>query len=441
MTLESAVNEYFERMWELGQKLGEEGITYSPKIKVHVNGHYDDNGIYTVTSYNHVNYRQKSPNLQAYLGIDDINKTEAFNQIFAEMDKVIQHDSAKKESLKLDLDFLAGQALFKGCNNSPKSDAAEMGKRFIDYALRRPMRFHNTAYLSGLAVPEKNVNLGAGISIRRTGKEDFELVSDPLEPRPGQFSFFNQGITCAMEFDISGDQIRARMNVDEELRRYTAILRLFASSPVWSLRREGAGLGTTISTRYVGRSVYKLSEEKISDLLAFWNAEGETHIKRLMNNREDYLAYSFNQYSELVVFQGPPPLVVGQLIAILESIYKFEERSNSSTVKQRASKLLGLVGFNPLEVHKTLNDAYSIRNKVFHGEATDAKTNAEATELTRSLFDYVRLSILIFLYVADKKNFLKTLSDSLLDHSLEEKIRVVLKGNELLPLQSTKIAI
>jgi|GEM_PF-5110788 len=441
MSFESVVESYFDKLWERGKIIGADGISYSQNIKTKVNRGYDKDGIYAVSSFTNINLRIPIPSIKLDIKIDETLTSGSENQIFVELDKLIVHKDTKRKNLKEDLKYLSVQAMFLGCVGEPKIEVSKLSGRFILDALEKPSIYHNVMYLSGLAVPEKKIQIAKGTMLRRLVKEDFELSYNPLNGIPPMPPLFHHSITCALEYDISGNRIESMGRADELARRYTLILRLYASYPIWNVYRKSAGLGTTGSMRYGSRDYYKLKETEITNLLDFWNRIEKTDIDRLMFKKGDYLSSSFDQYTELVVYSGYAPLVTGRLVSILETIYKYEDRSNSSTVKQRISKLFGFIGFDALEVYSKINEAYSIRNKVFHGDIIDAKISARAYELNKIILDYVRLSIIIFLNVADKKDFLRTISDSLLDHKLDNKIKVILAGNKLLPLQSTKIVI
>ena len=80
----------------------------------------------------------------------------------------------------------------------------------------------------------------------------------------------------------------------------------------------------------------------------------------------------------------------------------------------RTAKLLSFLGFKPTEVRKNIEKAYLFRNKVSHGMPISKKEAGTIEEL-KTILDYLRLSLIIFISLSKiKKNEFVHLVDSAL---------------------------
>ncbi len=122
------------------------------------------------------------------------------------------------------------------------------------------------------------------------------------------------------------------------------------------------------------------------------------------------------------------PSLIAFLVGALEALYLTGENEGSITRRlgQRAAIVLKpFINYHPQEIYNKVKDAYNIRSKYIHGDALPKKfKEKESLEvLSIAIFEFVRISILIFLQLSiidnendKKKNFLfEDLDHSLLD--------------------------
>ncbi len=102
----------------------------------------------------------------------------------------------------------------------------------------------------------------------------------------------------------------------------------------------------------------------------------------------------------------------------LESLYSMpkERGENCYKISLRTAKLLSFLGFKPLNIQKNIEKAYSIRNKVSHGMPISKKEACKIEDL-KTLLDYLRLSLIIFLSLSEinKNEFVHLVDSALID--------------------------
>ena len=127
------------------------------------------------------------------------------------------------------------------------------------------------------------------------------------------------------------------------------------------------------------------------------------------------------------------------LISALEALYLEKEPTESMTRKlgQRVASVFKLLGYDSLESYKNIKDAYAIRSNYYHSNVAESKNEIKKwrklmkniKNISKEIFQFARISILIFLELdivkkSQKEEFLKLIDENFLD----ERKAAVLKN-------------
>ncbi|MBN2127628.1 MAG: hypothetical protein JW703_04535, partial [Candidatus Diapherotrites archaeon] len=102
----------------------------------------------------------------------------------------------------------------------------------------------------------------------------------------------------------------------------------------------------------------------------------------------------------------------------LESLFLDDNRGITNNLSLRISKLLSILGENPLVIRDEIKEAYKLRSKHVHGQGLSDEQNKKCDLLLPKILNYLRTSILIFLLLKKtltKKQLIKKIDNSLID--------------------------
>lgn len=101
-------------------------------------------------------------------------------------------------------------------------------------------------------------------------------------------------------------------------------------------------------------------------------------------------------------------------VIALESLYNTDKNEIKRALSQRCSKLLGYISiYDALEVEEDIKKAYDFRSSFVHGDKkyqrhlNKKNKPRELAELAHRIFDYVRVSIIMFLQLQNNFNLTK----------------------------------
>ncbi len=186
-------------------------------------------------------------------------------------------------------------------------------------------------------------------------------------------------------------------------------------------------------TRNIGLSfnkkimLSKKDKNKLIDLYKMLEPISEFNVK---NKKLQFLVIAIDFYKDALRKENPNQQIAYSIQA-LEALYNTSKEQITRTIRQRTSLMMGILkeikpvkykdkNLNPSLVDKTIRDAYNIRSKYVHGQNTKQEIS---TDLICSLFEYTRLSILLFLYLlsSKKERLDKDKINTLLDDCLLNK--------------------
>jgi len=135
------------------------------------------------------------------------------------------------------------------------------------------------------------------------------------------------------------------------------------------------------------------------------------------DNERYRLGSALERYREALISGVDIDSRITLSVSSLELLYKIGDGEIPYRVRLYISALLKIFGFNPIVVYEKIEIAYNIRNAVSHGSRGRNKlTNQEKEELCKTILEYNRISLLIFLQLTkDERN---TLLGQYLNNSL-----------------------
>lgn len=183
---------------------------------------------------------------------------------------------------------------------------------------------------------------------------------------------------------------------------------------------------------------YHLQEEdvpKLVDLIT--RIKTLTPKDAIIEDKQNICSQSIalQRYNDSLLNQGNMESRITTAINSLEALYlKKDERVElSHRLGQRASILLGFFDIHTIKAYKDLHRAYEIRSYYIHGSYNEAEANSKSVyELTQTIMDYTRISLLIFLQLMkkiDKEALINKIDNSLLDNDARNKLKELVIAN------------
>jgi len=295
-------------------------------------------------------------------------------------------------------------------------------------------------WIKGTWLVEDTLNLPNGITLRKPTAADLEN-SWSLQ----LFPYFMGSLSIDHPTAILEMSIRAKdqPEVSREIQKLILMLRLWKVGSVESIRTYWISESILQFGGYHSRSgvqetfKYPLSKADIPKLGRFIEVVSTLVPKKLFEpttEQVDYSMIAIQRYNDAVM---KPEIMESRLslaIMALESLYlKEKEREElEHRLSQRISRLLGLYGYEPLEVFNTMKQSYSIRSSYVHGSPILDERLGEVSKLVGMVTEYTRHSIIVFLQLKpkiEKDNLLSLIDNSLLSDKALDKLKGILKEN------------
>lgn len=320
---------------------------------------------------------------------------------------------------------------------------------FLKDLHEEPVKYGAEVELHGIILQVDRVVPTFGVSIRQPKVEDLEKEFPAFSLWTRQFLPNPSAILNIEILGRAANEIRARVE------QAVVILRLFRVGSVrWESYRmysdsmtDMMALGTLTSGK-TGAALesYLLTESDVPRLRKFWQIMTDSIPKSLFAPEVtviDYVAIAYNHYSSALLENGSVEKRIANSVMGLEALLlkPGEVQELIYRLNLRLSKLLGLLGFSPYEVRKTISDAYKVRNLFAHGSRLNYRGRKKLDtryggirNLLLSVLDYLRsLLVVMILQSKEKEEFIDLLEDSLVDQKKEgELISVISAAKGLL---------
>lgn len=318
------------------------------------------------------------------------------------------------------------------------SDTDALVTIFLKDLKEEPIKFGARVELEGIVLQPEKIDIGDGILIRQTKAED-------LEKEFSTNTFIHHGFfphpSAILNIEILG---RSSLEIQNKVEQAAAILRLFKVGSVrhisyhmYSESIINPGFGTLRSSdRILSLEKYSVVSEDVPKLKKFWRRMSDSMPKSFYDisiNKSDYITIAYDRYTDAlfnsVIFERR----IADTIMGLEALFfkpTGEREELAYRLRIRISKLLGLMGYDPHEVKKIINDSYAIRSLFLHGGVLDygkmKKIEAKykgIKNILLSVLDYLRASIIAMILVQkDKEELIDLIDDSLIDSQKEKTL-------------------
>lgn len=350
----------------------------------------------------------------------------------------------KSNRLSDNLDYFI-TTLIHQCLENPTIEEANVNSliaTFLKDLHEEPVKYGADVELQGIVLRPESLELSYGITLRQTKVEDLErevavhsfVLGRGFLPHP----------SAIMRIEFLG---RRANEVQKRFRKAIAILRLFKvgsveyiSSRMFSesiIDRLASG---TLTSGKAGTALetYLVTEEDIQKLKRFWQIMNDSLPESFFwtdATAVDYLTIAYNRYSDALLENGLLERRIANAVMGLEAlVLSGETQELSYRLGIRISKLLSLLGQDPHEVKKTINDAYKVRSLFAHGSQLSYKekkrlesTYHDQKNLLLSVLDYLRtLIIVMMLSRKGKDEFIDLVDDSLVDKKREEQLNNII---------------
>lgn len=309
-------------------------------------------------------------------------------------------------------------------------------EKLLDDLLFQGNNWYANVALIGIILHPNDLEISPGIRIRKSVKEDFEEDIQLLHTNS-----WSNGPSPTAFLEISAIGKRNSTEMTEFVEKHVTLLRLFRVGSVRSVSidleypvldpRKGIGSGSVISGNQIGASYnYIIRNKDIEQLRKFWNSiSSVANDNFFKEDSNSFISIANSHYSESLLEHGIFEKQIAHAIMGLEALFfkpVNEQQELQYRLAIRISKVLGIFSFNPIQVKAAIKDAYSIRSRYAHGgHLNDKEKNKIAVKyqgdiknLLTQILDYLRISIIIWMTIKQKKDaFIESIDDALIDET------------------------
>jgi len=351
----------------------------------------------------------------------------------------------KSDKLSLDLEYFIGKLIHQYLYNLKieEKDIDSLITAFLKDLREEPVKYGAKVELQGVALQLEKIEPSFGMILRQTKIEDIEREF-PV------YRFFmmpqhlpNPSAILTIEFLGRGSN-----EIQKRVEQAIAILRLFKVGSVeWTTYRTTSESVTDIeasgatSYRRMGAPLetYLITQEETQKLKKFWRTMSDSIPGSFFwadATGTNYLTIAYKRYSDALLENGLLERRIANAVMGLEALFlkAGETQELPYRLRVRSGKLFSLLGYNPHEITKIINDAYKVRNLFAHGGQLSCKAKKklgskykDVRNLLSSVLDYLRTSIIaMILSNREKDEFIDLVDDSLIDRKQEEQLNGII---------------
>ena len=319
-------------------------------------------------------------------------------------------------------------------------------EKFLGELSGRVVTYRAKVELSGVVLRPRSVSLEAGITIRQPVKEDIEKTFRAFSPLHRPFETFPSAI---LEVELRANRGRNAL-LQAKVEHCVALLRLFkVGGAKWTsydmssdslLDVFGGTLGS--GTTSAALETYVITREEEVNLKRFWETLSVLLPKNVydFDKQINHITLAYDRYSDGLLQNGIIERRIANAVMGFEALFLEETQELSYRLRLRISKILSMVGRNPLQVRETIKDAYEIRSTFAHGGHLDHKNKkplerkyGDVKSLLHSTLDYLRLSIIIMILSrTSKEELVDLIDDALLDSDKNQQLQGRVSGAKAL---------
>jgi hypothetical protein len=400
---------------------------------------YTDKGV--TESSAHGEYITKPSWFRAILKLTELIKnSNEYNSALEQLANVF----GKSDMLSWALENFV-RKLIHECLYNTKFEEAKIEafiKIFLKDLHEEPVKCGAKIELRGIALRPEKVELSHGVTLRKTKIEDLE------EEFPA-YSFMQPHFllpSAILNIEFLG---REAIEIQRRIEQAITILRLFKVGSVEWIRYHMYSdsitniMGAVLTSGRIGTTLetYLITEEDISKLKKFWQTISNIMPLSFFEptiTKIDHLTVAYNRYCDSLFRNGILERRIANAVMGLEALFlkSGETQELVYRLSFRISKLLSLLGYDPHEIKKIVNDAYKIRNIFAHGGHLGYKEKKkieskykDIMNFLRLLLEYLRISIIvIMLSRREKDELIDLIDDSFVDKKREEMLNSIISG-------------
>lgn len=317
-----------------------------------------------------------------------------------------------------------------------------------------------TLFLDGIDCKEKEIEIYKNLKIRgirdpvpssnleiKLEVIDSSSILFPLTELSGQFKSDKD---CG---DLSNTEIFAKIYI------YPVILRLFRLGAVFlhsiviepfnsSDSKKERVIDMNYASLIKDRKVYEITEKDKQDLkkiMKILQKPVSDVFLPMSKEPVNHIFVALEMYNNAFLNIGPMEgrvryyqSQIAFLISALEALYLTKVPIGSITRRlgQRVATVFKILGDNSLRSYKKITEAYTIRSNYYHSNVVSKKKVKEWNllkdrigNLSKDIFQFVRISILVFLELSifrksQKVEFLTLIDNSLLDEGKATELKI-----------------
>ena len=313
-----------------------------------------------------------------------------------------------------------------------------------------PLKYGAEVELEGIVLRSEKIEIDTGVTLRQTKIEDLEKEFHIYYGFPTRYPALTPSAIVNIEF--LGRQTN---EIQKKVEHTIAMLRLFKIGSVkWTRYRMYSDSITDMFARGTMGAGERLTaiekslitEKDVLRLKKFWRVMSNALPKNFYESSEtkiDHTLNAYNRYKDALLLGGVIEMRIASTMMGLEALFlkPTENQELVYRLRLRISKLLSLLGYDPYEVKKIVNDAYDVRSIFAHGGHLSYKKKKKleskytnTNNLLLTVLDYLRISILSMILIPkEKEEFIDLIDDSFVDKKKEEQLKSILSAyNEIL---------
>jgi len=318
---------------------------------------------------------------------------------------------------------------------------------FLKDLKEEPLKYGAKVELDGIVILPERIEFKIGdtiIILRQTKIEDLEkefpVYGFPMEP-------YLKTPSAILNIEFLGRQAN---EIQLKVEQAIAILRLFKVGSVkyisYHMHSESITDVTASGTLTAREAVSALeksqiTEEDVQKLKKFWQVMIKAlplGFYELGEARLDHITIAYKRYCDALLQNGVLERRIANAVMGLESLFLKggETQELIYRLSIRIAKIFSLLGYNSYKVKEIIRDAYKVRSLFVHGGHLSyrekRKLNDKYSDIRSfllSLLDYLRISIIIMIFVKkEKEEFLDLIDDSLVDENKEKQLMNLLNS-------------
>ena len=372
-----------------------------------------------------------------------IKESDEYSSALKLLTKIVE----RKNKISRDLECFIRKLIFEYLDDSKFSDADVdiFVTNFLKDIREEPLKYGAKVELDGIVILPARIQFKIGdtnIILRQTRIEDLErelpihgLLMSPYLPRP----------SAILDIEFPGRQgNEIQMKISEAI----TILRLFKAASIryTSYRMRSESITDMMASGIVtgGRpgGVFQkgqITGEDVEKLKRFWQIMTRTlpvSFYEFGETRLDHTVIAYKRYCDALVRGGILERRIANAVMGLESLFLKggETQELIYRLSIRIAKIFSLLKYDPYKVKEMVRDAYKVRSLFVHGDHLSYKEKRKLNDkygdirsFLLRLLDYLRISIIIAIFIKkEKEEFLDLIDDSLVGRDKDSQLNSLL---------------